>query len=74
MSTQVKNIIFTVLALLLLVGFALGIPSGTLTQEARQRYLNGTAVSDDFAFEDEFKVLEDEFTFSEDEELIFFEE
>ena len=67
MSAKMKNILLTVLAAVMLVGFALAIPSGTLTQEARQRYLDGVAVSDEFAFEDEF-------TFEDDDELILFEE
>ena len=60
-----KNVLLTLLALVMLAGFALAIPSGTLTNEARQRYLDSV----DFA-SDEFS---DEFVF-EDEEFIFFEE
>ena len=66
MNATVKNVLLTFVALAMLAGFALAIPSGTLMPEARQRYLD----SIDFG-EDEFS---DEITFEEDEEFIFFEE
>ena len=64
MTATLKNLLLTLLALALLCGFALAIPSGTLTLEARQRYLD----SFDFASD------EDVFVFEDDDELIFFEE
>ena len=58
MSARVKNILYSLLAALLLVGFALAIPSGTLTQEARQRYLDSVDVVDEG--EDELIIFLDE--------------
>lgn len=58
MNERIRSILLTVLAVLMLFGFALAIPSGTLTQEAHQRYVDGVAFEDDFIMMDE-----DEFIF-----------
>lgn len=65
MSEKIRNVLLTVLAALLLFGFALAIPSGTLTQEAHRRYVN----EDDFFFADE-----DEFVFEDEDEFVFVDE
>ncbi len=44
-----KNILLTVLAVLLLVGFAAAIPSPSITEEARQAHMN-EGVDDEYAF------------------------
>lgn len=44
-----KNILLTALALLLLAGFALGIPSPSMTEEARNAHMN-EGVEDEYAF------------------------
>lgn len=44
-----KNILLTVLAALLLVAFAAGIPSPSITDEARQAHMN-EGVEDEYAF------------------------
>jgi len=67
MSPKVKNILLSILAVLLLVIFAAAIPSGTLTQEARKRHLDDMQLSDEFIFEDEF-------VFADDDEMIFVDE
>lgn len=52
MNTRVKNILLTVLACALLLGFACAVPSGALTAEAQRTYLNETPtdIDDDYAF------------------------
>ena len=59
MSAKVKNILYSLLAVLLLAGFAMAIPSGTLTQEARQSHLDGVDVVED-AGDEELIILFDE--------------
>lgn len=44
-----KNILLTVIALLLLLAFAAGIPSPSITDEARQAHMN-EGVEDEYAF------------------------
>lgn len=44
-----KNMLLTVLALLLLAGFALGIPSPSITEEARNAHMN-QGIEDEYAF------------------------
>ncbi len=44
-----KNILLTVLAALLLVAFAAGLPSPSITDEARQAHMN-EGVEDEYAF------------------------
>lgn len=44
-----KNILLTVIAALLLVAFAAGIPSPAITDEARQAHMN-EGVEDEYAF------------------------
>ena len=44
-----KNILLTVIAALLLVGFAAGLPSPSITDEARQAHMN-EGVEDEYAF------------------------
>ena len=63
MKAKGQNILLSVLAVLMLIGFALAIPSGTLTQEARQRYLDDMPLSDEFIFEDEIVFADDEVVF-----------
>ena len=50
MNERIKNVLLTVLAALLLFGFALAVPSGTLTREARQSYLDSVEEEDVFIF------------------------
>lgn len=59
MSIKTKNILYSLLAVLMLVGFALAIPSGTLTQEARQSHLDDVVMMDD-AGDEEMIILFDE--------------
>ena len=59
MSIKTKNILYSLLAVLMLVGFALAIPSGTLTQEARQSHLDDVVMLDD-AGDEEMIILFDE--------------
>ena len=44
-----KNILLTVLAVMLLVAFAAGVPSPSITEEARTAHMNG-GVEDEYAF------------------------
>ena len=44
-----KNILLTVLAAMMLVGFAAGIPSPSITEEARTANMN-EGVEDEYAF------------------------
>ena len=44
-----KNILLTALAALLLVAFAAGIPSPSITDEAREAHMN-EGVEDEYAF------------------------
>lgn len=44
-----KNILLTVTAVLLLAAFAAGIPSPSITDEARQAHMN-EGVEDEYAF------------------------
>lgn len=44
-----KNILLTVIAVILLVAFAAGIPSPSITEEARQTHMN-EGVDDEYAF------------------------
>ena len=44
-----KNILLTVLAVILLVGFAAGIPSPSITEEAKEAHMN-QGVEDEYAF------------------------
>ena len=52
MCNKLKNLLLTLLALCLLSGFALAVPSPDLTPEAQQAYMNaGPADEDDeYAF------------------------
>ena len=59
MSIKTKNILYSLLAVLMLVGFALAIPSGTLMQEARQSHLDDVVMMDD-AGDEEMIILFDE--------------
>ena len=59
MSIKTKNILYSLQAVLMLVGFALAIPSGTLTQEARQSHLDDVVMMDD-AGDEEMIILFDE--------------
>ena len=59
MSIKTKNILYSLLAVLLLAGFAMAFPSGTLTQEARQNHLDGVDVVED-AGDEELIILFDE--------------
>lgn len=59
MSIKTKNILYSLLAVLMLVGLALAIPSGTLTQEARQSHLDDVVMMDD-AGDEEMIILFDE--------------
>lgn len=69
MNEKIRNILLTVLAALLLFGFALAIPSGTLLQDAHWRYIDGASSEDDFIMMDE-----DEFTMTDEDEFIFVNE
>ncbi len=44
-----KNILLTILAIVMLVGFALATPSPSITEEARQAHMN-EGVDDEYAF------------------------
>lgn len=44
-----KNILLTVIAVLMLVAFAAAIPSPSITEEARQAHMN-EGVEDEYAF------------------------
>lgn len=44
-----KNILLTAVALLMLVGFAVALPSPSITEEARQAHMN-EGVEDEYAF------------------------
>ena len=52
MRDQIKNLLLALLALVMLAGFALAVPSPELTEETRQTYLDeGPADADDeYAF------------------------
>lgn len=52
MSDKIKNLLLTLLAAVLLVGFAVAIPSPDLKPEAQESYMNaGPAAEDDeYAF------------------------
>ena len=52
MSNTLKNLLFSLLALVMLCGFALAIPSPDLTQDAQNAYMDeGPAdVDDEYAF------------------------
>lgn len=52
MNDKIKNLLLTLLAVVLLVGFAVAIPSPDLKQEAQESYMNaGPADGDDeYAF------------------------
>ena len=69
MNERIRSILLTVLAVLMLFGFALAIPSGTLTQEAHWRYIDGASSEDDFIMMDE-----DEFIMTDEDEFIFVDE
>jgi len=46
-----KNILLTVLALVMLAAFSLAVPLGSLTDEARESYMNAPVDGDDeYAF------------------------
>ncbi len=44
-----KNIALTILAAILLAGFAFALPSGAITPEARENHMN-ESVDDEYAF------------------------
>lgn len=44
-----KNIVLTILAVAMLVGFALATPSPSITEEARQAHMN-QGLDDEYAF------------------------
>ena len=44
-----KNILLTVIAVLLLLGFAAAVPSPSITEEAREAHMN-EGVDDEYAF------------------------
>ena len=44
-----KNILLTVLAVILLIGFAAGLPSPSITDEAKEAHMN-QGVEDEYAF------------------------
>lgn len=44
-----KNILLTVLAVLMLVGFAAAVPSPSITEEAKEAHMN-EGVDDEYAF------------------------
>ena len=44
-----KNILLTVLAALMLIGFAAAVPSPSITEEAREAHMN-EGVEDEYAF------------------------
>lgn len=44
-----KNILLTVLAALMLIGFAAAVPSPSITEEAREAHMN-EGVDDEYAF------------------------
>lgn len=52
MTDRLKNVLLTVLALLLLCGFALAVPQGSLTVDAQRAYLDQAPADggDDYAF------------------------
>ena len=49
MNEKIKNALMTLLALLLLAGFASAVPSGTITPSAQKQYLE-QGVDDEYAF------------------------
>lgn len=56
MSDKLKNILLTILALVMLCGFAAAIPQGSITDEAQDAYMNLAPADAD----DEFAFLFDE--------------
>lgn len=44
-----KNILLTVLAVLMLIGFAAAVPSPSITEEAREAHMN-EGLDDEYAF------------------------
>lgn len=52
MKERVKNVLWTILACALLLGFALAIPSGMLSTQAQMDYLDEAPadVDDEYAF------------------------
>ena len=56
MSAKIKNILLTLLALLMLCGFAVAVPLGSITDEAQDAYMDLAPADAD----DEFAFLFDE--------------
>ena len=50
MSDRIKNILLTLLTLVLLCGFALAIPQGSIREEAAEAYINEIPEDDEYAF------------------------
>ena len=50
MSDRIRNVILTVLAAVLLAGFAFAVPSAAIREEAAERYMQNVDAEDEYAF------------------------
>lgn len=50
MKNRVKNVLWTVAAVLMLFAFAAAVPLGSLTTQAQRAYLDEAPVDDEYSF------------------------